>query len=115
MLTIQSILLERCINDLKKCNKMIELKIPLEKNIALLESMPVTINDLFNISKEFQNYDIIIDILFVMYELKDNLAFNSLSIYEIQFTYENEFNFLISHENDYPFCIQEYVSIIIIR
>ena len=87
----------------------IEKKIPLENSLAELQSKIVGIKDLYFIANELQYYDILIDIFFMMYKLKDKTNFNDLTQREICLTYEKYLTYLISKEIKYPYSVVEYV------
>ena len=109
ILTVQNLILEKCQKDFK-LSKNIEFSIPLENTINLLEKNLVPINELYMISCNLRYYDLIIDTLFLMYNLKDKSAFEALLPRDICSIYETYTNFLISKENNYPTCLLTFVK-----
>lgn len=110
VLTIQNKLIERINSDLLSYNNVIDKKIPLENSLSELTSRIVSIKDLYILANEFQYFDILIDIFFVMYKLKDKSTFDDLSLREVCLTYEKYISSLISKEVRYPFSVLEYVT-----
>jgi hypothetical protein len=103
-------LIERINSDLLSYNNVIDKKIPLENSLSELTSRIVSIKDLYILANEFQYFDILIDIFFVMYKLKDKSTFDDLSLREVCLTYEKYITSLISKEVRYPFSVLEYVT-----